>query len=151
MKTFLDRRSFIKMTTLGGLSMSTPSLASIFPVSNKETLPPLLVDSKGNPIATLDEWEKQRELIRERWLEYLGALESNPNPPKLQLIKEDRPEDLIRQLVSYESEPGITVQGYLIKPREISKPLPGIVAMHSTSDRQMVYITGVEKDQDLVR
>ena len=145
MKTFLDRRSFIKMTTLGGIIMSTPGLASIFPISDKKMLPPLLIDLKGNPIVTLDEWKKQQELIRKRWLEYLGDLDSNPNPPKLQLIKEDRPEDLIRQLVSYESEPGITVQGYLIKPREISRPLPAVVAMHSTSDRQMVYIAGVEK------
>lgn len=141
MKTLLNRRTFIKITTLGGLAMGT----SGFRIGNDEALPSLLVDSNGNPIGTLEGWERERKLIRRKWLDYLGVMESNPNPPKLKLIKEDRPENLIRQLVAYESEPGITVHGYLIKPLNITKPLPGIVAMHSTSDRQMVYIAGVGK------
>jgi hypothetical protein len=72
-------------------------------------------------------------------------LKQNPVAPKLRAIKEDTPENLVRQYVSYEGEPGITVYGYLIKPRRINKPLPGIVALHSTSDNEMLYIAGVEK------
>ena len=108
-------------------------------------LPPLLVNPEGNPIRTVPEWKEQRALIRQRWLEYLGALKPNPSAPVLKVLKEDRPENLIRQLVSYESEPGITVKGYLIKPAKITKALPGVVAMHSTSDTEMLYIAGVKE------
>jgi hypothetical protein len=37
------------------------------------------------------------------------------------------------------------VQGYLLKPEIIDEPLPGVVALHSTSDNQMLGIAGVEE------
>ncbi|NOY37291.1 MAG: dienelactone hydrolase [Chlorobi bacterium] len=145
MKTKTNRRSFIKTAALAGISLSFVGKADIFAGSRAEELPPLLIDSAGKSIKSLPGWEKQRTIIKKRWLDYLGALEPNPNPPVLKIMKEDHPEGLIRQLVEYESEPGIIVRGYLIKPDDISNPLPGIVALHSTSDNQMVYIAGVEK------
>lgn len=118
-----------------------------FPASGKLSadLPLILVDSDGKPIKTLSAWKKQRMVIMKRWMDYLGAIEPNPNKPVLKVLKEDRSEDLVRQRVSYESEPGLTVQGYLIKPARITKRLPGIVAMHSTSDAEMEYIAGVKE------
>jgi len=145
MNTKFSRRNFIKMTTLGGIAMATTGHSGILQQGNDKALPPLLVDSTGSPITTMKGWERERTVIRKRWLNYLGALDPNPVPPKLKLIKEDRPEGMIRQYVSYEGEPGETVQGYLIKPGKMDKPLPGIVAMHSTSDTQMRYISGVDK------
>ena len=147
-----SRRYFLKKTFNGITVLSLSSFFSFFHSGtcfaglsqNSDDLYPLLVDTTGNSIATLTEWKKQREVIRKRWLDYLGALEPNPNPPVLKLVKEDRPEGLIRQLVEYESEPGIMVQGYLIKPAIIDKALPGIVALHSTSDNKMYGIAGVE-------
>lgn len=141
----MKRRLFLKTTTLAGVSLSFAGLTSGIPGKKAEELQPLLIDSKGMPIKSLSGWKKQREVIQKRWLNYLGALEPNPVPPELKVLKEDRPKGLIRQLVEYESEPGIMVKGYLIKPQNISKPLPGVVAMHSTSDKQMVYIAGVEE------
>ena len=141
----MKRRLFLKTTTLAGVSLSFAGLTSGIPGKKAEELQPLLIDSKGMPIKSLSGWKKQREVIKKRWLNYLGALEPNPVPPELKVLKEDRPKGLIRQLVEYESEPGIMVKGYLIKPQNISKPLPGVVAMHSTSDKQMVYIAGVEE------
>ncbi len=140
-----NRRFFIKNVALAGLSLSFAGKADIFRGSRQAELPSLLIDSAGRPIKSLSGWEKQRSIIKHRWLDYLGGLEPNPNPPVLKIIKEDHPEGLIRQLVEYESEPGIKVQGYLIKPDHISHPLPGVIALHSTSDNQMVYIAGVEK------
>lgn len=147
MKNFLNRRSFIKMITLGGLVTSAPGWAGNFQLKKQESLSPLLINSKGTPIKTLAGWTKERKVIRKRWLDFLGALPPNPDPPKLTVLTEDRPEGMIRQYVSYEGEPGVTVQGYLIKPGKIEKPLPGILAMHSTSDTRMKYIAGVEKGE----
>ena len=139
-----NRRDFIKMAALGAVAAGTTGFSL---KGRRESLPPLLVDSAGNPIKTLSAWEQQRKIIRKRWLDYLGALPPNPEPPVLKVLKEDRPEGMIRQYVSYEGEPGVTVNGYLLKPGKIDKPLPGIVAMHSTSDTQMKYIAGVEKGE----
>ncbi|MBE9510171.1 MAG: dienelactone hydrolase family protein [Bacteroidetes bacterium] len=145
MTTLLSRRKFVKAASLTAISLSFAGLTSGIPGKKAEELQPLLIDSKGRPIKSLSKWKKQRKVIKKRWLNYLGALEPNPSPPVLKVLKEDRPKGLIRQLVEYESEPGIMVKGYLIKPQNISEPLPGVVAMHSTSDKQMVYIAGVEE------
>ncbi|MCK4344555.1 MAG: dienelactone hydrolase family protein [Bacteroidales bacterium] len=145
MATLPSRRKFIKAVSLTVISLSITSRGSIIQNVKADELQPLLVDSKGRPIKSLSGWKNQRKVIQKRWLNYLGALEPNPSPPELIVLKEDRPRGLVRQLVEYESEPGIMVKGYLIKPQNISEPLPGVVAMHSTSDKQMVYIAGVEE------
>lgn len=147
------RRDFIKKTLNGLTAFSFSWILQGFNAKgyinvtngNAPDLPLLLVDPDGNPISSLPEWKKQREVIRKRWFDYLGAIDPNPNQPVLTILKEERPDGLVRQLVEYESEPGITVQGYLIKPDNIERALPGIVALHSTSDNKMLYIAGVEE------
>ncbi len=148
-----SRREFIKKSFNG---ITAFSFGFVFPFFHTESsfaginqdlpdLPQLLVDINGKPIVTLAEWKKQREVIKRRWLDYMGAIEPNPDPPVLKVLNEDRPDGLIRQLVQYESEPGIFVQGYLLKPAVIDRALPGIVALHSTGDNRMLGIAGVEE------
>jgi hypothetical protein len=140
----MKRSDFLKAALAAGTCLASPfSLAGM--LGTGPDLPPVLVDSSGKPITSVKKWEQQRTAIRNRWLEYLGALKPNPNKPVLKMLQEDRPGKLIRKLVSYESEPGEAVKGYLIMPQEIKKPLPGIVAMHSTSDTDMLYIAGVKE------
>jgi hypothetical protein len=136
----INRRKFLSVASAAGIGMFIPK-DSFLPLLE---LSPLLVDSNGNKITKLDGWLKQREVIKNRWLNYLGALSLNPNPPRIKILKEERPEGLIRQYIEYEGEPGIRVRAYLIKPQNVNTPLPGIVAMHSTSDKKMRYIAGVE-------
>jgi dienelactone hydrolase len=140
----MKRVHFIRSLSLAGLGLSIPGFLNTVKADDGENLPPLLVDPDGNPIESVPGWEKQREIIRKRWLKYLGALDPNPETPVLKVLKEDKPNGMVRQYVEYEGEPGIMVRGYLIKPGRIHEPLPGIVAMHSTSDNQMIYIAGVE-------
>jgi hypothetical protein len=143
----MNRRKFIKAACVTGFSISLISKTVVVFGDERQDLYPILIDEKGRPITTLTKWNKQRKIILKRWSDYLGILKSNPDPPLLKVINEDRPEGLIRQHVEYESEPGIAVQGYLIKPEVTLKPVPGIVAMHSTSDKGMIYIAGVEKGE----
>lgn len=145
MITKSNRRKFITTAAFAGIGFSLATTVSGQKISNTRELAPLLFDSDGNPITTLAAWTKHREIIKKRWLGYLGALPANPDPPKLKVLKEEKTEGIIRQYVEYEGEPGINVRGYLLKPEKISKPLPGIVALHSTSDNQMLYISGAEK------
>lgn len=149
MKTLLSRRSFVKKSTLGGFFVEAFNYSLFKQVRKHEILAPVLIDSNGNSINSLLKWKKQRKMIRQRWLNYLGPLKPNPVPPQLEVINEGFHEGLTRQFVSYEGEPGITVRGYLIKPRKIQEPLPAIVAMHSTSDNEMLYLAGV-KDGNIV-
>ena len=144
----MKRVNFIRTIGLAGIGLGLPGLAGHangIRLKITEDLPPLLVDSEGKPIHSIQQWEKQRELIKKRWLDYLGALDPNPKTPVLKVMKEDKPEGLVRQYIEYEGEPGIMVRGYLIKPGRIHEPLPGVVAMHSTSDNQMLGIAGVEE------
>jgi dienelactone hydrolase len=141
----MKRINFIRTVSLAGLGLGIPGFLNGTKVKDAEDLPPLLIDPEGNPIVSAPGWEKQREIIKQRWLNFLGALDPNPEAPVLRVLKQDKPDGMVRQYVEYEGEPGIMVRGYLIKPGRIHKPLPGIVAMHSTSDNQMIYIAGVEE------
>jgi len=142
----VERKDFIRSLGLAGFGLYSGLTGQAGTQIKREEsyLSPLLIDKNGKVITTLKGWEDQRKVIESRWLGYLGYLKPNPNPPILRVIKEDNSEGLVRQLVEYEGEPGIIVQGYLIKPQNISKPLPGVVAMHSTSYR-LSYIAGFEE------
>lgn len=111
-------------------------------------LPSLLVDDAGQAITTREGWAKRREELRRRWLEFLGPLKTERPKPELAVLEEDRPEGVIRQLVRYESEPGIPVEGYLLRP---DKPLadsktkrPGVVVLHSTAKETIRQPAGLE-------
>jgi dienelactone hydrolase len=105
----------------------------------------LLVDKDGRPITGKEKWLARREEIRRWWLEFLGpAPAERREPPKLEVIEEDRPEGVIRQLVRYDVEPGLATEAYLLKPAKLDGKVPGIVALHSTVDHSIRQPAGVE-------
>ena len=104
----------------------------------------LLVDAHGRVIDTLDGWKKRRAELRKLWLDFLGTLRCERPKPKLEVVEEDRPEGCIRQLVRYENEPGIPVEGYLLKPAKQDGPRPGVVCLHSTVKHTIRQPAGVE-------
>jgi len=107
-------------------------------------LPPLLVDAAGRGIDTLDAWKRRRVEVRKWWTDFLGTLKVERPKPTLEVLKEDRPEGCIRQWVRYESEPGIPVEGYLLRPANAAGRRPGVVAMHSTVNHTIRQPAGVE-------
>jgi pimeloyl-ACP methyl ester carboxylesterase len=50
----------------------------------------------------------------------------------------------VRQLVRYESEEGLPVEGYLLYPEKIEGKLPGVVVLHSTVDYTIRQPAGLE-------
>lgn len=108
------------------------------------TLLPLLVDGEGRKIATLAGWKKRRDELRRVWTEFLGTLRCRRPEPRLDVVEEDRPEGCIRQLVRYEGEPGIPVEGYLLKPANGEGKRPGVVCLHSTVKHTIRQPAGVE-------
>lgn len=108
-------------------------------------LEPLLVDSAGRPIRTLEAWKKQRLQIREAWMEFLGPMPGKRPPVELKVLREDRPDGCVRQLVQYEGEPGIRVEGYLLRPAaEGEGKRAGVVALHATTNDSIDAIAGVK-------
>jgi dienelactone hydrolase len=108
-------------------------------------LTPLLVDSDGQPITTVEGWERRRAELRQAWLDFLGSLRLERTPPTLEVIKEDRPQGLIRQLVRYETEPGVPTEAYLIRPSEpAATRRAGVVVLHSTVPYTIRQPAGLE-------
>ena len=143
----MNRINFLKTIGAAGLAMGLPGLAHGMMEFNEKNLPPLLVDSDGRPIKSLSKWLEQREVIKKRWLDFLGVMEPNPKAPQLKVLNEVNDKGVIRQYVEYEGEPGIMVRGYLLKPENIQQAIPGVVALHSTSDNQMIYISGLQEGE----
>jgi len=155
------RRTAIKATAIAGVSLFAPRahgaeqrdvpwLAEIQQPPAKlpadaPQLSDLLADSAGNRITTVDRWKPRREELRRWWLDFLGPLPSErKEAPKLTILEEDRPEGVIRQLVRYEVEPGITTEAYLLKPEKLSGKAPGIAVFHSTINYTIRQPAGVE-------
>jgi dienelactone hydrolase len=105
----------------------------------------LLVDDSGKRITTVADWTKRREGLREWWLDFLGPMPAErTSPPRLTIVEEDNTDGVVRQLVRYEIEPGITSEAYLLKPERPAGKVPGIVVFHSTVNYTIRQPAGLE-------
>jgi dienelactone hydrolase len=108
-------------------------------------LKPLLIDENGRAITTLEGWQRRQDAIRRWWLDFLGPLRvERGRPPTFEVVAEDHPDGVVRQLVRYEVEPGLPVEAYLLKPARIQGSCPGVVALHSTVRHTIRQPAGVE-------
>ncbi len=98
-------------------------------------LRPVLADAQGRPIESLAAWQSRRAEIRREWLDFLGTVKvERESPPPLKVLAEDRIEGVVRQLVRYDAEPGISAEAYLLKPAKPDGRAPGVVVLHSTDN-----------------
>ena len=108
-------------------------------------LVPLLVNDTGAAITARAGWEGQRKKVRDAWLKFLGPM-PDPRPEvKLEVLKTETANRTVRQLVRYESEPGLFVEGYLLRRIDANdgRKRPGIVALHQTTKDTIDEIAGV--------
>lgn len=108
---------------------------------------PLLADSDGDKITTVAEWEAHRKELRAAWMKFLGPMPEKRPPVKLEELRAADTDEFTRRLVRYESEPGIPVEGWLLKPKksELAKDgkLPAICALHATTEISIDQIAGL--------
>jgi len=105
----------------------------------------LLDDAEVRRVETLEQWQRRREEIRRWWLDFLKPLQiDREGPPRFEVLAEDRPEGVVRQLVRYEVEPGQEVEAYLLKPAAVQRACPGVVAFHSTVRQTIRQPAGVK-------
>lgn len=108
-------------------------------------LTPLCREDDGTLITRKEDWLRRRPELLARWKEILGPMPGERKEvPELEVIEEDRPEGVIRQLVRYEVEPGIMTEAYICKPAKAPERVPGVVAFHSTVNESIRQPAGVE-------
>jgi Dienelactone hydrolase family len=105
---------------------------------------PVLFDAEHRPIASLERWSRRKTELERAWLAFLGKIPAFPAKSTWNVVQEDRPEGVIRQLVSYDSEPGLTVEAYLLRPDRPARGRPGAVVLHSTANWTIRQPAGLE-------
>ena len=109
-------------------------------------LTPLLLDANSQAITTREGWERQRTKIRDDWRKFLGPMPEPRPVVKLEVLKTESLDGMERQLVRYEGEPGLFVEGYVLRPlgnNNETLPRPGIVALHQTTNASIDEVAGV--------
>jgi dienelactone hydrolase len=110
---------------------------------------PLLFDAEHRPITTRESWARRRTELRTAWRTFLGTISGDGTSDALKILKEDSPPGVVRQLVSYQSERGLSVEGYLLRPDGVGSGRPGAVVLHSTADWTIRQPAGLEGPEDL--
>lgn len=107
---------------------------------------PILKRRDGDEVDSLEGWRELRNSVREQWVKFLGPMPEF-SETSFQVLKETREAGFVRQLIQYQSEPGQFVQAYLLIPDSdagsANSKLPGIVALHQTTDASIDEIAGV--------
>ena len=122
---------------------SAPVIPAVENLGKVETL---LQDADGKPITTIQEWEKHRQTIRDRWNKFLGPMPEPRPAVALEILKTESLPAITRQLVRYEGEPGIFVEGYLLIPKaavDSKAKCPAVLAMHPTTNATIDDIAGI--------
>jgi dienelactone hydrolase len=109
---------------------------------------PLLFDAEHRAITSAPAWQGRRETLLRQWRAFLGSIEGPRASNKIEIIEEDRRENVIRQLVRYESENGLPVEGYFLRPVAAGRDRPGVVVLHSTVDYTIRQPAGLEGPSD---
>lgn len=151
--TFMMGRSVLHAGDVPWLKdVTTAPSIEIEKVESLGRLDSLLIDQSGQTVTTLPEWQERRKEIKAEWLQFLGPMPEPRPEVKLEFLKTESLETMTRQLVRYESEPGLLVEGYLLVPKpDKNGPTkrPGIVALHQTTDATIDEIAGISGDDSM--
>jgi dienelactone hydrolase len=98
-------------------------------------LKPLLLTADGQKIDSKKAWDKQRQLLRDAWLERLGKPPAKPKSLNVQAEGQENEPDHVRQLVSFASEGDDRIRAYLLllKGLREGEQRPAVVVFHPTT------------------
>jgi dienelactone hydrolase len=107
-------------------------------------LAPVLIDSDGRTITTLDAWRRRRTELERTWRDLLGPLEvARRGPPRVEVVAEDRVDDVVRQRVRYLVEPDVHTEAYVLTPRQTRGRRPGAIVFHTTTPESIRQPAGL--------
>jgi hypothetical protein len=114
-----------------------------------------LIDPDGRPLKTVDGWYVERQRLRTGWVDFLGPMPAQRPAVRCEVISEERIPGGTRQLLRYESEAGLPVEGFLLRPEnEVpgrdrgTGKRAGLVALHPTTRDTIDEIAGVRGGED---
>ncbi len=105
-------------------------------------LPPLA--GEAETLVDIAAWQQRRTVLARWWSQFLGAAPQAQAAPPYRILDEERVGNVVRQLISYNSTPGWPTEAYLLRPRDLSGRVPGIVVFHSTVAHSILQPAGVE-------
>ena len=98
-------------------------------------LAPLLVDSSGHAISSLDEWYKRREALRIKWRRLLGVPSMPPPAPQAFVVKKFTEERYTEELLYLQVEPGLQEKILIMRPDEVmDTPTPVVIVPYYDVD-----------------
>jgi dienelactone hydrolase len=110
---------------------------------------PLLYDKQHQAITTRAGWQRRRTELSNDWWTFLGEI-PGPRPENVwRVLQEDRPEGVVRQLIAYETERGLPVEGYLLRPDQPGAGRPAAVVLHATIDETIRQPAGLAPPSEL--
>src|SRR5206468_3155037 len=77
---------------------------------------PLLLDDEHRAITDAAGWAARRAQLEERWKTFLGTVPVSRDPAPPTVLERDERAGVDRRLVRYDSEPGVAVEAYLLRP-----------------------------------
>lgn len=120
--------------------LEPPATASV----PSRPLAPVLVDSSGRAITTLDAWQRRRTELEQTWRDVLGPIDvERGRPPRVDVIAEDRVGDVVRQRVRYLVEPEVPTEAYVLAPRQSQGRCPGAIVFHTTTPESIRQPAGL--------
>lgn len=113
-----------------------------------DSLSPLLVDSTDHKLLTVDEWERQRNVIRNKWNEVLGYGPETISTPRADTLNTTDEGKYTRYHIRLRTETGSTTEAYLLVPTKTGR-FPAVVCFHSTSDNTIDQPAGLADKIDV--
>lgn len=78
---------------------------------------------------TIEEWKEWRDALKNKLIELLGGFPDRV-PLEAEILERREFDSYIRERVVFNSAPDVSVVGYLLIPKEVEFPVPGVVALH---------------------
>ena len=135
-RNIFESQTLLILAVLGILILSASRCDSF----EKEVVPPPQIktswDDLLEDVETIEDWQKKREILHQRFLELIGDEAKPSSRPQLKLkVHEADTIDntYIRKLISYNVESDQRAWAYLAIPLNIDKPGPAVVALHGTA------------------
>ena len=115
-----------------------------------EKLPSLLLDSKGKTLATIEDWEKKRASLKEKWLRRLGVPPSPNQPPEKNVVCTFDGGCYTGKILYLQWEQDLFIKIVLMMPkRPASKPTPAVIVNWYDVDAAVGKNLGGYLQQDL--
>lgn len=113
------------------------------------TLSNILEDSEGNVILNKQEWEVNRENIRQKIINVIGSFPKKEVSLNPQILSEEDKGTYIQKKVSYNVDDHERVNAYLLVPKTNQLSMPAVLTLHQTAEAGKEEVIGTTNNEDM--